>query len=259
MTSIASLIAAYQAIAWGQVPDYHRSRQIAMTQQSTWLEGCSLSGEEVGRLLREGIIPKEKPLLHSQMVKDHDQALRFVLAAAKERRELSPALVQEINSAVLKNTGPTYRTLFGEIDSSKGLYRKSNIGSPCRGFVHFEKVKALVKQACANLGHQLQKASSTEERLNLSFDAVYELACIHPFYDGNGRTARLLMNYIQAYCGLPLSLVFAADKAAYTEALEASRAKGDSSDFRTFMMSQYRQLLTQEMEAYRQGAAPLPA
>ncbi len=245
------LLSTYQSLQLDQVVDYEKFNRFAITHHSTQIEGSTLSEIETRLLLEEDLTPKGKPLSHSLMVKDHYQALLFTVQEAKSRREISPAFICAINSAVLRQTGSTYRTLFGDIDSSQGQYRKSNVSAGNRFFVHFEKVELLVKQLCDQLQDRLLKVNSVEDQLFMSFDAHFDLVTIHPFYDGNGRTSRLLMNYIQAYFGLPLAIVFAEDKVAYFKALEESREKEDLSYFRSFMVSQYRQFLTQEIELYR--------
>lgn len=73
---------------------------------------------------------------------------------------------------------------------------------------------------------------------------------LHPFYDGNGRTARLFMNYLQLYFNLPLSIVFKEDKAAYFEALQQTRKEEDITIFRTFMFAQYAKYLQPEIDKF---------
>jgi Fic family protein len=87
--------------------------------------------------------------------------------------------------------------------------------------------------------------------LELSFAAHFDLVTIHPFYDGNGRTSRLLMNYIQAYYKLPLAIVYKEDRAEYFQALTQSRKKEDTGVFLKFMKGQYKKLLSTEIAAYR--------
>ena len=96
-------------------------------------------------------------------------------------------------------------------------------------------------------------ANSVTEKLNICFDAHFDLVTIHPFYDGNGRTSRLLMNYLQLYFNLPLSIVFKEDKAAYFEALQETRKAEDISIFRTFMSAQYAKYLQQEIDKSEQA------
>ena len=97
---------------------------------------------------------------------------------------------------------------------------------------------------------------TTEDCLNLSFDAHFDLVTIHPFYDGNGRCSRLLMNFIQHWYGLPLSIVFKEDKADYFQALIATRAKEDISIFRSFMYAQTAKQLTEEIRKYKELKNP---
>ena len=58
------------------------------------------------------------------------------------------------------------------------------------------------------------------------------------------------MNYLQLYFGLPMSIVFKEDKAAYFEALQQSRKLEDIGIFRKFMYSQYEKYLLIEIEKF---------
>ena len=84
-----------------------------------------------------------------------------------------------------------------------------------------------------------------------SFDAHFDLVSTHPFYDGNGRTSRLLMNYIQLYYQLPMAIVFTEDKADYIQALEDSRNKESLIPFRDFMNAQYGKFLSREIQNFK--------
>jgi Fic family protein len=108
----------------------------------------------------------------------------------------------------------------------------------------------LVTQLCDGINKKLSSAGSVIEKLNCCFDAHFDLVTIHPFYDGNGRTSRLLMNYLQLYFSLPLSIVFKEDKATYFEALQQTRKEEDITFFRKFMFEQYAKYLQQEIEKF---------
>lgn len=251
MKELLALLKEYQDLNLSEVIDYDKFNLYAITHHSTFLEGSTLTEVETQLLLEEGLTPKGKPLAHSLMVKDHHRALQFVLEKARAKAAIAPSLVREVNSKVLKNTGSIYRTVLGEVDSSTGAYRLSNVRAGNRYFVTYDKVAPLTEQLCARLDQKLSEVDTVEAQLLLSFDAHFDLVSIHPFYDGNGRTSRLLMNFIQAYFELPLSIVFAEDKADYFEALEQTRKEEDLSCFRDFMAAQYKKYLTSEIEKYR--------
>ncbi|MCY4162085.1 MAG: Fic family protein [Flavobacteriaceae bacterium] len=73
---------------------------------------------------------------------------------------------------------------------------------------------------------------------------------IHPFGEGNGRTARLVMNYIQYYHGYPLSFILSRDRDSYDASLDATDRTSDLKHFETFMMKA-------SLNAFRQGIETL--
>ena len=152
----------------------------------------------------------------------------------------------------MKQTGAVYQTVFGELDAAKGVFRKGNVSAGNTYFVGYNKVEGLVKKLCSSVTHKLNTADTVIEKINLSFDTHFDLVTIHPFYDGNGRTSRLLMNYLQLYVGLPMSIVFKEDKAAYFEALQQTRQREDIHIFRKFMYGQYEKYLLLEIEKFEQ-------
>lgn len=98
-----------------------------------------------------------------------------------------------------------------------------------------------------------QNAVRTNDELyQLSFDVHFYLVSIHPRFDGNGRTSRLLMNYIQNYHNKPMSIVFLEDKSDYIKVLNDTRQNDNMNVFRSFMASQHIKFLTREIEKYEQ-------
>ena len=141
------------------------------------------------------------------MVQDHYNALLLITKKANEKIAVTPDFIRSINAAVMKQTGSIYQTVFGELDATKGVFRKGNVSAGSTYFVSYQKVEELVTKLCVGINQKLSIVSSVIEKLNYSFDAHFDLVIIHPFYDSNGRTCRLLMNYLQLYFNLPLSIV----------------------------------------------------
>ena len=250
-TNIISLLQKFKALNLSQNIDFDKFNQYSITHHSSTIEGSTLTEIETRLLLDEGITPKGKPLLHSLMVQDHYNALLFVINSSKEKISITPEFIQQINAGVMKQTGNIYNTVLGEIDAAKGLFRKGNVSAGNSYFVGYEKVKGLVKELCDKINYTLQEKAVIKQ-LNISFDAHFDLETIHPFYDGNGRASRLLMNYLQLHFDLPTAIVFKEDKAEYFESLLQTREQQDITIFRTFMSGQYAKYLRQEIEKFEQ-------
>lgn len=220
-----------------------------LTHHSTKIEGSTLSELDTRLLLEKGITPGGKPLEHSNMVKDHFDALLFIIKTAKVKEAITERLIKTIGAMVNRTTGKVTNTALGSFDDSKGEYRLSNAFAGTDYFLEFSKIPEHVKNLCAELQLQINKVNTVDSIYNLSFDAHYYLVEIHPFGDGNGRTSRLLMNYIQAYHNMPLIPVFAEDKKDYILALKASRSTGNTIAIREFMADQAVKYFKHEIKA----------
>ena len=237
---ISTLLSQYKELNLQDVLDHEKFNEYSIVHHSSSIEGSTLTEVETRLLLEEDITPKGKPLMHSLMVKDHYAALRHILEVAAAKKGITVEFIQHINALVMKNTGSVYNTVFGEIDASKGMFRKGNVSA---GGSYFPN----------RLDENLPNVKGDEEQLKFSFTAHFDLVSIHPFYDGNGRTSRLLMNYIQAYHRLPLAIVFKEDKADYYVALQETRKQEDMQIFYSFLFEQYRKHLEQDIASYTQA------
>ena len=110
----------------------------------------------------------------------------------------------------------------------------------------------MVNKLCEGIGVNTAAANNVVKQLNICFDAHFDWVTIHPFYNGNGRTGRLLMNYLQLYFELPLSIVFKEDKAAYFETLQLTRNEEDITLFRKFILAQDAKYLQHEIVKFEQ-------
>ena len=78
-------------------------------------------------------------------------------------------------------------------------------------------------------------AADREPAPAASFEAHFRLVAIHPFSDGNGRTARLLMNLLLLRGGYPPVAVRPQDRKTYLDTLEHASLREDLEPFRTLM------------------------
>jgi len=122
-------------------------------------------------------------------------------------------------------------------------------GSPVV-FPNAVKIPGLMKE----YGERLAKAAPEPVT---SFDAHFRLVAIHPFTDGNGRTARLLMNLLLLREGYPPVAVRPEDRKTYLDTLEHASMRGDIKPFQTFMHRRLDATLGEYLSAL-QEALPEP-
>lgn len=251
MKPIESCIDEYKSLKLHNVVDFDKFMEYAITAHSTQIEGSTLTIEEAGLLIDEGITPKGKPLEHSLMVKDHHLALKTAIKFGADKTNLSKKVICDLYGAVMKSTGQVYNTIFGEVDSTKGELRKGAVLVQRRYFPDYKKVPLMLDTLCKQLNEKMKQVLSRREQIDLSYSAHFNLVSIHPHYDGNGRTSRLLMNMIQSRYELPLSVVYMEDKLEYFNALENSRREESLVPFKDFMDKQYLKYLSNEIERYK--------
>lgn len=240
-----------------EVLNYEEFNKIAIVHHSSAIEGSTLTLLETQLLLQEGTTAKGKPMEHHLMLQDHFKALNHVLLAAEKKEPINTQVICRINADVMQRTGSIINTPLGSFDSSKGELRLLNVTAGDSYFVNYEKVPAMLKELCETIQSKIKNINSVKDILQLSFDAHYYLVSIHPFADGNGRTSRLLMNYIQRYHKLPLAIVHAEDKKEYIEALKKSREENNPESFREFMCGQYVRYLMNEIKKSKEQGGKL--
>jgi len=248
-----SLILKYKSLGITDVLHYEKFNLISISHHSTKIEGSTLTELETQILLDNGLTPKGKPINDTLMVTDHFKALHFIIDKAKNQVSITTDLVKEINSYVMKSTGGIYNTILGEVDASKGMFRKGNVTAGVSYFPNYDKVEKLTDELTKFINAKMNDNLTIDEKLYLSFDAHFNLVSIHPFYDGNGRTSRLLMNYIQAFYDLPLAIVNSEDKQEYIQALIDTRKEDNIQIFRDFMRNQYERYLLNEIKKFEDG------
>ena len=244
---IEKLANRYRVLSRGMV-NQDKYTYYAITHHSTAIEGSTLTEKQTINLLEFGLTAGSKPIEHHLMVIDHNKALDYVIRSARDKTPLTIEFIQKIGSMVKMSTGSIVNTAIGTYDTSKGELRLSGVRAGNRLFPDYKKVPSLLKTLCETTNEQLKKVKTFEEITNLAFKVHYDFVSIHPFGDGNGRTSRLLMNYIQLRFNLPLAIVFKQDRAKYIDALESARIKDNIEIFQEFMYVQYEKFLKAEIK-----------
>ena len=116
----------------------------------------------------------------------------------------------------------------------------------------YVKVPEKLASFCSDLNAQRKSidAKDIASLYEMSFDAHYNLVTIHPWADGNGRMARLLMNHLQFEFGLIPTKVMKESKEGYIKALIDTRENDDLGIFRDFMTDMMIANLKHDIDAF---------
>lgn len=246
---IESLRARYEALGIGETVDHDKFHLYSIITHSTAIEGSTLTEEETQLLFDNGATAGGKPLVHHLMNEDLRKAYVWACGEAGIHTPVTPAFLRKMNSIVMRSTGSEYNVMGGSFDSREGDFRLCGVtaGVGGRSYVNYTKVPLLVDRLCDYVNGKMSEVCKLREKYELSFVAHLNLATIHPWVDGNGRTSRLLMNYLQFRLSLIPCKIFNDDKAEYISALRESQEKESPIPFLTFMASQLRKSLSTEI------------
>jgi len=232
--------------------DYEKFCMISIVYNSSKIEGCSLTETDTKVLIENNITAHGKPLTDHLMVKDHFNAFMMIKESASQKRKISIDFIKEINLYVMQSTGGIVNTVSGSFDTSKGDLRLAQVYVDKKYFPDFAKISSLLQQLVDAINEKIDSVKGNDI-VKLAADIHYNFVNIHPFGDGNGRTARLLMNYIQLYHGEPLIKIFTEDRAEYIDALNDAEEKGNIDIFRDFIGKQHIKFFEAELEKYNKG------
>jgi Fic family protein len=191
---------------------------VEWTYHSNAIEGSTLTLRETEVVLHDGVTVGGKTLREHLEAINHKSAIDFVEALAQGAEPITENSLRQIHALVLK----------GVDDAEAGRYRRGQVRISGSAYVPPEgaAVPGLMHDFVAWLGGEAQQWSPVE-RAAL---AHFRLVDIHPFVDGNGRTARLLMNLMLIREGYPAAIVRREDRLSYYAALDEARA-GETDPF----------------------------
>lgn len=211
---------------------------IELTHTSTAIEGNTLTARETQEVIEHGITVGGKPLRDHLEVLDHQDALDWVRSLAGRDTPLGESTVTELHRRVVLRSRPDIA----------GLY--SDLPRRIRGSAVVFPNPAKLPTLMTRFGDWLRGA---EVAPATAFEAHLRLVSIHPFGDGNGRTARLLMNLLLLRAGYPPIAVRPADRAAYIDAIERAQLTEGAGDYHALMTSRLHQTLVEYIAMVREA------
>jgi Fic family protein len=193
---------------------------VELTFTSNAIEGNTLTLRETSEVIEHGITVGGKSLREHLEALDHYEALQWMRDIAASAAPVGEGTICELHRRIVARSRPqiagVYSTLPRRVAGSPAIFPNP----------------AKIPDLMAALGAWLQDQPPTPE---VAIEAHYRVTAIHPFADGNGRTARLVMNLVLIRGGYPPVAVRPEDRARYLAALEDGSTTGDLGPFRALM------------------------
>jgi Fic family protein len=213
---------------------------LELTYTSNAIEGNTLTQIETNLVIEKGVTIGGKRLKDHLEAIDHYDAIHYVREIAQQTSRLSEFDVRNLHALVTKRSDPEITGRY----ATTGRYVNTDAGR--HAFPSPAEVPALMGDFSA----WLSAAPATPET---AFAAHRRLADIHPFNDGNGRTARLLMNLILIRGGYPPIAVRPEDRLAYLQALQRAQAGQGEEAFRRLLYQRLDATLAEVLSALREA------
>jgi Fic family protein len=192
--------------------------RVELTYTSNAIEGNTLSRRETALVVEKGLTVGGKSLTEHLEAANHAYAIDWIRAQVKRApQDLEEGDVLQMHALVLK----------GIDDANAGHYR--NIGVRISGSTVELPNPFRVPDLMADFSNWLRQPGELHP-VELAAEAHYRLVSIHPFVDGNGRTARLLMNLLLLMNGYPAAIIQKRDRLKYIGSLEKAQLGGSKEE-----------------------------
>lgn len=183
---------------------------IEWTYNSNSIEGNTLSLRETQMILQEGVTISGKSLREHFEAVNHETALKYLYELVAKNRSISSKDILSLHALVMRNNE----------DDFAGRLRKASVRIAGANFTppNAQKVSSLLDELIDFV---------IENPLNLNIIELatifhHKFVWIHPFFDGNGRTVRLVMNLLLMKEGFPPAIILKNDRTKYYASLNSA-------------------------------------
>lgn len=218
------LLNSYRPLPKSAIQKIREQFEVEMTYNSNAIEGNSLTLKETFLVINEGITIKGKPLKDHLEAKSHQEALDYLyeLVSKEKQNTISEKTIRMFHQIVMQDIDKEWA----------GKYRNSSV---VIGGTNLKLPEAIeVPKLMNDLIKWISKNKNKLHPVELASIVHHKLVAIHAFFDGNGRTSRLIMNIILMKAGYPLSIILKNDRKRYYNVLNKAD-KGDLNPFIRFV------------------------
>lgn len=204
--------------------------KLEWTYNSNAIEGNTLTLKET-KVVLEGITIGGKTMREHLEAINHKEAIEFLEELVQYNNELSEMDIKNIHAIVLK----------GIDNENAGRYRTENV--IISGASHIPPDAIIVPESMEKLIYRYDEWKEKYHPIIVAALLHAEFVKIHPFIDGNGRTARLLMNFEVMKNGYPPIIIKNEERLKYYDALDVGALTGDYTDFVKMVTKQAEEMI----------------
>jgi len=202
------LLGSFRPLSASVLHTLREQFSLEWTYHSNAIEGNTLSLRETQLVLQEGITIKGKSLREHFEAKNHEKAIKFLEQILVPKKTITEKDILRLHEYILE----------GIEEDFAGRYRNGQVRIAGTTFIppNAQKVPDLMK----SYSQKLRRKPKRTHLIQFSAWVHHHFVWIHPFFDGNGRTARLLMNILLMRDGYPPAIILRNDRKKYYDALE---------------------------------------
>lgn len=195
---------------------------------SNRMEGNTLTIEETKSVMIGNINVRNKPIKDVMEMKGHDEAIQTILKMGKGELNISESRIKELHNAIMHEDTPSEKEKIGKWKTQNNhIY---NYKDEKFDFADLSEVPDRMHELINWLNAEKDKINHHKKDaihpVQLAFEFHLKYLTIHPFYDGNGRTGRILTNLILISYGYPPVYIKENDKKVYYRTLADVQAYG---------------------------------
>lgn len=190
---------------------------------SNAIEGNTLTRRETALVIEEEITSSPKPINDYLEARNHAKAYEYILELAEKNVLPTESIILNLHKLILS----------GIDDLNAGFYRAVRVRISGSQTILPNPLK--VPELMQNFAKWL--LTSQDNPIHKAIETHYRLVSIHPFIDGNGRTARLLMNLILIENGFAPIIIRPIDRRRYLSSLESYQLSNNCDSYYKFMLN----------------------
>lgn len=195
--------------------------ELEYTYESNRIEGNTLTLHETNLVINEGLTISGKSMREHLEAINHVEAIAYIKQLIERNFSFNERELLSIHNLILR----------GIIPEDAGRYRRVQV--MIKGSNHMPPQPLLVPKQMEDYFHWMEENKNKLHPVILAAEMHERLATIHPFIDGNGRTARLIMNLILLQNGYVIANIKGdyETRMKYYQSLETAQNSGNKEDF----------------------------